>query len=434
MTTLLTERQSAPAVPAAAAPAVACKPFRPVVVAPTYNNATTLATVLAELADLDLPIVVVDDGSTDATAPLLAAWAARDPAARTVLAHPRNRGKAAALRTAFAHAVATHTHAVTIDTDGQLFPADVPPLLDLARDRPNALVLGARNARAAGYPLRSRLGRWASNRLVWIECGQAVADSQCGLRVYPLAFVTVARCGAERFGFETEIITRATWAGLPVAQVPVACRYFPPGQRVSHFRPTVDSLRAMAMHARLIAAASNPLPLGRPIARRSPTGAAPASGRSLPRRFLRWINPVTAWRQARQGDAGRTRFAAGFAAGVFIGALPLYGLQTVLSLFAARKFRLHPMSVITGSNLSGPPVGVALVAVEVAVGHLLLHGALPDRSSFHLTAGPLAQTLRPLVCEWVIGALVVGTLLAGVAFVAVDMLLRALPDRSDDDD
>ncbi len=427
MTTLLTEPQLAPAAPAA--PAV--RPFRPVVVAPTYNNAAHLAGVLAGVASLDLPVVVVDDGSTDATAGLLAAWSAVDPAGRTVLAHPANRGKAAALRTAFAHAAAAgHTHAVTIDTDGQLSPADIGPLLDRARGRPAALVLGTRDARAADYPARSRLGRWVSNRLVWFESGQTVADSQCGLRVYPLAFAAAARCDAERFGFETEVITRAAWAGVPVVQVPVSCRYFHGGERVSHFRPLVDSGRALSMHARLIAAACNPMPLGRPIARRSPTGATPSRGRTLPRRFLRWINPVTAWRQARDTDAGRTRFAAGFALGVAVGALPLYGGQTVLSLYLARRFRLHPMSVITGSNLSGPPIGVALIAVELAVGHLLLHGSWPALATYGLPRGRLGTVLRPLLCEWVVGSAVVAAALAGLAFVAVDLGLRLLPDAS----
>ena len=438
MTPLLTEPQPVLAGPGAAGPpgvAAPARPFRPVVVVLAYNNCTTLGAVLAALADHDLPTVVVNDGSTEGTAPVLTAWAAVDPATRTVFAIPCHRGRGGALRTAFAHtAAAGHTHAVTIDADGQLDPADIAPLLDRAAARPTALVLGTRDARAACFTLGSRLGRWASNRLVWLEAGQVVSDSQCGLRVYPLAFATVARCAAERFEYETEIITRSAWAGVPVVQVPVSCRYLRRGQRANHFGVVTDTLRALATHARLISVACNPLPLRGPIARRSPTGAAPAPGRSLPRRFLRWINPVTAWRQARQDDAGRTRFAAGFAAGVFIGTVPLYGGQTVLSLYVARRFRLHPMSVMAGSNLAGPPIGVALIAAAVAVGHLILHGAWPGPGTYSLTGGQLAHAVRPLLCEWIVGAVVVGTVLAGVGFVAVDLLLRALPDASADPD
>ena len=428
---LLTEPQPVPATPPPAPPSsavVVARPFRPTVITPTYQNAAQLPAVLADLDRLGLPVIAVDDGSTDGTVAILAAWAEHDPHRRTVLTHARNRGKAAALRTAFAHAAAAGlTHAATIDTDGQLLAADVPKLLDKARTRPAALVLGTRDARAVGYPLRSRLGRWASNRLVWVEAGHTVADTQCGLRVYPLAFAAVAGCAAERFGYETEVITRASWAGVPLVQVPVAAVYFPPAERVSHFRPVVDSLRAVAMHARLIGTAANPARQWRAGRLRSPTGAHPPVGRTLPRRFLRWINPVTAWREARQNDAGRARFAAGFAAGIFIGCVPWYGGQTVLSLFVARRFRLPPMSVIGGSNLSGPPIGVALIAVEIAVGHLLLHGGWPA-----VTAYGSARMLRPLLGEWVVGAVVVGLALAAVAFVAVDLLLRALPDPSPD--
>src|SRR5687767_3581022 len=109
-------------------------PFSPVVITPTYNNCGTLAGVLGRVEALGLPMIVVDDGSTDSTAEVLREWAARrqDGPAR-VLTHARNRGKADALRTGFAAAAAAgHTHAVTIDTDGQLDPEEIPLLLAVA--------------------------------------------------------------------------------------------------------------------------------------------------------------------------------------------------------------------------------------------------------------------------------------------------------------
>src|SRR5439155_15804669 len=130
-----------------------------------------------------------------------------------LLAHHQNRGKAAALRTGFAAAAERgHTHAVTIDTDGQHEPTDIPALLRAAEQSPKALIVGARDEMAADYPARSRVGRRGSNFFVWLESGLRVSDSQCGLRVYPLELLRVARCGAGYFGFETEILTRAAWA------------------------------------------------------------------------------------------------------------------------------------------------------------------------------------------------------------------------------
>src|SRR5687768_7294813 len=91
-------------------------PFRPVVIAPTYNNAGTVIGVLRRVESVGLPLIVVNDGSTDATAARLREWEAGPHAGDVrVLTHPRNRGKADALRTGFAAAAATgHTHAVTI--------------------------------------------------------------------------------------------------------------------------------------------------------------------------------------------------------------------------------------------------------------------------------------------------------------------------------
>jgi glycosyltransferase involved in cell wall biosynthesis len=223
------------------------------VVTPTYNNAGTLAAVLDGIERLGLPTIAVDDGSTDGTAAILAGRAARrsGPALR-VIRHPMNLGKAAALRTGFAAAdAAGFSHAVTIDTDGQLDPADIPRLLEQARRRPRALVLGARTDEGAGRPARGIVGRLFSKSMIALECGVSLADSQCGLRVYPLELPRTVACRAGRFGYETEIITRGVWAGFECVQVPVSCRYFPPDRRVSHYRPWRDTFFLVLLHVRL---------------------------------------------------------------------------------------------------------------------------------------------------------------------------------------
>jgi glycosyltransferase involved in cell wall biosynthesis len=226
--------------------------FRPAVIAPTYNNAPMLMSVLNRLEPAGLPVFVIDDGSTDETPAILGRWQ-QNRHNRYIRSHPRNLGKAAALRSGFDAARASgFTHAISIDTDGQLAPEDVPRLVAAAAANPATLILGARDERAAEYPARSRLGRRVSNLLVRWECGRRVEDSQCGLRAYPLHLVAAVQCRAEHFGFETEIIVRVAWEGAAVTSLAVACRYFPVGQRISHFRPWRDSFRAVAMHTRLI--------------------------------------------------------------------------------------------------------------------------------------------------------------------------------------
>src|SRR2546423_11163524 len=176
------------------------KTFSAAVVAATFDNAGTLRDIITRVAQLGLPVFVVNDGSADGTGEVLAEMRRGLPAMH-VVTHERNCGKAAALRTGFALArAAGHTHAVTIDTDGQLDPDEIPRLLDAARSQQHALILGTRDETAADYPARSRTGRRVSNLLVRLESGLRVSDSQCGFRVYPLGMLEVARCSADRYG------------------------------------------------------------------------------------------------------------------------------------------------------------------------------------------------------------------------------------------
>ena len=406
--------------------------FNPVVVAPTYNNAGTLAGVLGRLDAQGFPVIVVNDGSTDHTADVIADWLRqpRDHAARAE-AHPRNRGKAAALQTGFALARRLgYTHALSIDTDGQLAPEQVPQMLALAGRNPEALVLGVRDASAADYPARSRLGRRSANLLIFMESGLRVADSQCGLRVYPLAAEPLFRAKARRYGFETEVVVRAGWAGVPIAEMPVRCTYFAGEQRVSHFRPWRDSARAAAMHARLVGRAL--LPGGRSSRGRKP----PADGADrIPfwRSVLLWLSPRDAWRQVRQ-DAPegekRTLMAGSLGIGAFIGCLPTYGLHAVIALYAARRLNLNPLGMVLGTQVAFPPLGVVLAMAAVAVGHLLLHGGIPPPQDF----APLWEGWsgflklgRWFFVDWLVGSVVVGFACMFAVFFAADALLRRVP-------
>ncbi len=249
---------------------------QPIVIAPTYNNGRMLADVLSHIAAQGLPVLVVNDGSTDDTAGILKRWIAQpiEGTLRQVVTHPRNRGKADALRTGFSAARQQgFTHAITIDTDAQLDPAQIADLLLEARQHPAALIVGDRDATANDYPAKSRAGRRVSNFCVKLESGLNVSDSQCGFRVYPLDLLVDLPCHEGRYGYETEILTRFAWAGGEMRHVPVRCIYDVPGGRISHLNPRSDTLRGIAMHARLLGRSL--LPIG---VKRFETIANPATG------------------------------------------------------------------------------------------------------------------------------------------------------------
>ena len=393
----------------------------PVVILPTYNNAGTLAGVLTRVAAHQLPMFVVDDGCTDASGAVLERWVQEHPAARaTVLHHRHNRGKGAALKSGFAAATkAGFTHAITIDTDGQHDPERIADLLAAARKCPIAYVLGVRNDRHPDYPARSRLGRRISNLLVRLECGLKAFDSQCGMRVYPLELVRTVPCRAGRFGYETEFIVRAAWAGCPVVQIPINTRYLPASERVSHFRPWADSARAVWMHLRLIARTVTPVPHRR---------YHPAGLRLKPRfaldDLLSWINPLRAWRELREGQIDRNELATALAVGVFVANLPIYPLQTVFALYLGRRLHLNPLAVMAGTQASIPPIGAVLIVAAICLGHLLMHGALPAWPDLHSVHAAWRTGGRPLLLDWIVGGVLIGLVMAAVTFALTHHFCR----------
>jgi uncharacterized protein (DUF2062 family) len=371
---------------------------------------------------------VVNDGSTDDTANLLAQWQPSINTPVEVVTHPQNRGKAAALQSGFAAARRLgYTHALTIDTDGQLDPEQIPDLLKAAERSGDAFVLGTRDDTRSDYPAKSRVGRRVSNTMIWMESGLRVQDSQCGMRVYPLAMFDIVRCAAGRFSFEAEIITRAGWAHWPIVEVPVICHYTPPGGRVSHFKPWRDSFHGFFMHGRLVFRTLAP------IGHRKWPGYKPPH--APPRKWLKevaqWLSPLRAWRELRsEGDGiDRSTAAVGFATGVLLANLPIYGLQTAAGLYIARRLHLHPIPVVAGSQLSTPPLGIALSIAAISLGSFLLHGKWILWSNLDYTQIGFGQMLGPLIGAWWLGGFLIGLALGTAAFFGSRYAIAMLDQR-----
>jgi glycosyltransferase involved in cell wall biosynthesis len=191
---------------------------------------------LAALASEAL-IVVVDDGSSDATSD-----AARAAGAQ-VLRHPRNLGKGSALRTGFAALDAAGADAaVCVDADGQHPPAEAVRLAYQPAPR-TALVLGVRDLIAAGAPPKNVFSNRFSNRFLSFALGRSLSDTQCGLRRYPLPETLALGGRAAGYGYEAELIVRAVRLGWQVVEEPVRVIYPPESERVTHFHSVQDPAR-----------------------------------------------------------------------------------------------------------------------------------------------------------------------------------------------
>ncbi len=401
----------------------ATDPIRPVVVCPTYNNDQTLLDVLRGVRAQGFGVIVVNDGCTDETAGLLESFVSTEPeGAVAVVTHARNRGKAAALASGFAAAAeAGFTHAITIDTDGQHDPESLGDLAQEMRKNPDALIIGTRSRNIEGYPSRSQVGRRFSNLAIWAECGRSIPDSQSGYRVYPLGLIEAVKCRAHHFAFESEIITRTIWAGGDVRSIPIRACYHPPEKRISHYRPWVDSLRCAGLHLRLVGRALNPWPHNKSWAKRSTDSTGPV----VPwhRRLLNWVNPKHVLNDLRQDGVGRVSAAAGFSIGTLIANLPVYPFQTLLSLYVAKRLNMHPVPLVAGTAISTPPLGPALIAAAIVLGHLMLHGTWPDVSQMDFYDW---RTYADVFAEWLVGSVVVGLTCMFGSFVVLFFALKWL--------
>ena len=227
-------------------------PLRCAIVIPTYNHGAQVRGVAEKCLQLRLPVIVVDDGSTDSTPSVLASLSGV-----TAIHHKKNQGKGASLLTGFAAALPFADWAITIDADGQHDPKDILSLISVIGAVPEGqrpLVIGKREGMEQGnVPWTSRWGRRFANFWVWTSCGRWLSDAQSGFRVYPLPETLHLGTRAKRYQFEVEVLVRAVWFGIPIIEAPVHAIYGPPEERVSHFRPWLDFWRNTRTFTRLIA-------------------------------------------------------------------------------------------------------------------------------------------------------------------------------------
>lgn len=216
------------------------------IVIPTFNNRLTLRAVAEKAAASGLPVLVVNDGSTDGGPEALAGLAV----ARVDF--PVNKGKGAAILAGAEWAEANgFTHIITVDADGQHDPADIPGFVEMIKKDPLSIVVGDRQFREAA-PFSSRFGRKWSNMWLWITCGRSVRDSQSGFRGYPVAALRKVVCCGRKYDFEVEILVRSVWAGIDITSIPISVHYSDETKKASHFDPFMDNLRISKAYTRLV--------------------------------------------------------------------------------------------------------------------------------------------------------------------------------------
>lgn len=380
--------------------------YRCCVVLPTYNNQNTLERVINGVLEFTKDIIIINDGSTDNTLEILKRYPA------IVQLHlSQNIGKGHALKTGFKQAINLgFDYAITLDTDGQHFPSDIPNFIEAleASDNKSVLMIGDRNMNSADVLATSAKGNRVSTFWMKAATGLKLQDSQSGFRLYPIKdMVNINFMKAtKKFEFEIEVIVKSYWADISIIHVPIKVLY-DLNERVSHFRPFMDIARMVVLYTWFLILRLfyiTPRNLFRKLKKKG-----------LKRFFLEDF--------LRNQDSPRKK-ALSIALGVFIGLSPLWGFHTLIVIFLAIVSNLNKVIAFAFSNISLPPFIPLVLLLSLQVGNWVL-----GIDSYYTLDGirenfDLMQHLE----AYLVGSLVLSTTSA-LGFGVFGYLLFVITDR-----
>jgi glycosyltransferase involved in cell wall biosynthesis len=324
--------------------------LRIAILVPTYNNATTLGTVLDALTDYHPHVIVVNDGSTDGTAQLLDGF----PGLHRV-EYRQNKGKGIALREGFAYALKQgYDYVITMDADGQHFASDIAVFLDRLDEEKDALMIGARNLQQENMPGKNTFANKFSNFWFYVETGIKAPDTQSGYRLYPLYLMQDMRFWCTKYEFEIEVLVRCAWRGIKIDWVPIQVYYPPAAERVSHFRPLRDFSRISVLNTILVLITFLYI---------------------KPRDFFRFLIKGDNWKkmwheQLLNKQESNWKKALSIGLGIFMGIIPLWGFQMMIAILLSVLFRLNKVLVIIAANISIPPMIPLIIFFSLQTGRM----------------------------------------------------------------
>ena len=191
-------------------------------------------------------IIVVDDGGGDEYAHF---FKEAEELGCTVLRHEVNRGKGAALKTAFSFFAEKRMNfagAVTADADGQHLPEDIAAIAARMKET-GKVILGSRDFSDPQVPFKSRFGNKCSSLIFRLFVGMRIHDTQTGLRAIPKQYVhEMLEVKGDRYDYETRVLFLMKQNNIPFLEEIISTVYID-GNSSSHFRPVLDSLRIYSM-------------------------------------------------------------------------------------------------------------------------------------------------------------------------------------------
>ena len=373
-----------------------------VVLMPTYNNAGTIAQVISDVKEFATDVIVVNDGSTDQTASILSSIEGIK-----VIDYPNNKGKGYALKLGLRKAYEWgYRYAITIDSDGQHYADDIPTFIETIEQKPDSLLIGARNLTAENMPSKNTFANRFSNFWYKVETGQTLTDTQSGYRLYPLTKLQNIHFITRRYEFEVEIIVRAAWRGVNVENIPIKVYYPPVEERVSHFRPLQDFTRISILNTVLVLYA---------LLLYYPWVFLRALTLSSIKKFID--------QQIIHSNDSNVRMAAAMGWGIFCGIIPIWGYQMVFAGIMAHFLKLNKVVAVVFSNISIPPMIPFILYGSMVAGAWLLN----IENIFQINSATFESVGQSLT-QYLLGSVALATM-AGLATFVLGLLVMIICKR-----
>lgn len=356
----------------------------------TYNNCNTLQRVIDGVLKMGkgYQLIVVNDGSTDQTAEILNSY--QDQI--IIITNSINQGKGISLRKAFKKAIEMEfENAISIDSDGQHYPEDIPLFIKTAVKHPGALIMGSRNMEQEGVPGKSSFGNKFSNFWFKVETGLTLPDTQTGFRLYPLEPISKMNLFTTKFETEIEVIVKLAWKKVEIIPISINVLY-DAEERVSHFRPFRDFARISILNTYLVALTLLYY---------------------LPKRALNAIK-----REAIKSDESNIRKSLSIGFGVFMGIFPIWGFQLLVGIPLAFFFKLNKVLFIASANISIPPMIPFIIFSSYLIGSPFVENHTQITSLNSLTL----ESINLNFIQYVIGAVILAVT-AGLISTLVSLML-----------
>ncbi|MCK5100926.1 MAG: DUF2062 domain-containing protein, partial [Desulfobacteraceae bacterium] len=246
----------------------------------------------------------------------------------------------------------------------------------------------------------SRFGRKFSNMWFKIETGKDCKDTQSGFRAYPVKLISQLSLYGSFFDFEIEVITRASWAQIPINEINISVVYDSVEKRISHFNKIKDNVRISLMHTRLVGRRLVPLPHKKLL-----------DNDNRPDKSL-LLHPIKFFKLLLKENATPMGLALSASVGTIFAILPIIGLHSIVIIYVTARLHLNKIMALSIQVIYSPPF-VPFVCIET--GHYLLNG----RFITEISLSSFKTNWQSYFLDWLVGSLVLLPIYTIIAFFAV---------------